>query len=96
MHCWLHFWSRYIHANEDPGGAILVMLPGWADIADIHALLTCGEDEFQRLQTGESVLPHELDSREGAEEEGEEQGGGANSSGWYEVSLGTTFDVSMS
>jgi hypothetical protein len=66
--------GRYIHANE-PEGAVLVMLPGWADISDIHALLTCGTEEYQRLVAGERKLPHE---RAGQQDRG----------GWYEVGVG--------
>ncbi|KAL6758523.1 hypothetical protein V8C86DRAFT_1468342 [Haematococcus lacustris] len=40
---------RHLHATQPPGGAILVLLPGWQDIEWLRALLTCGPETWGQL-----------------------------------------------
>ncbi|KAJ9511099.1 hypothetical protein QJQ45_013149 [Haematococcus lacustris] len=40
---------RHLHATQPPGGAILVLLPGWQDIERLRALLTCGAETWGQL-----------------------------------------------
>ncbi|KAL6748185.1 hypothetical protein V8C86DRAFT_1189284, partial [Haematococcus lacustris] len=40
---------RHLHATQPPGGAILVLLPGWQDIDRLRALLTCGPETWGQL-----------------------------------------------
>ncbi|KAL6758533.1 P-loop containing nucleoside triphosphate hydrolase protein [Haematococcus lacustris] len=40
---------RHLHATQPPGGAILVLLPGWQDIEWLRALLTCGPDTWGQM-----------------------------------------------
>ncbi|KAL6758538.1 hypothetical protein V8C86DRAFT_1468919 [Haematococcus lacustris] len=40
---------RHLHATQPPGGAILVLLPGWQDIEWLRALLTCGPKTWGKL-----------------------------------------------
>ncbi|KAJ9511268.1 hypothetical protein QJQ45_017139, partial [Haematococcus lacustris] len=40
---------RHLHATQPPGGAILVLLPGWQDIEWLRALLICGPETWGQL-----------------------------------------------